>query len=207
MIYCIRHGETDWNRTMRIQGASNIPLNSLGRQQAVAVAERMKDMPIEVLYASDLDRAHDTAQQIALVKGMEVISSETLRERSFGDLEGKTRDEVNEFFGGDRSYWSEGGRFGIESMEDLEERAFQAIQQIAEREPGKRVAIVSHGAFINAFIARITNGENGSGKLRLDNTSICSFTYTDGKWEIVSLNDCEHLYKPVSDPRPGNTLK
>ncbi|WP_170008465.1 histidine phosphatase family protein [Bacillus fonticola] len=50
MIYCIRHGETDWNRTMRIQGASNIPLNSLGRQQAVAVAEIVSLNDCEHLY-------------------------------------------------------------------------------------------------------------------------------------------------------------
>jgi uncharacterized phosphatase len=53
MLYLIRHGQTDWNKNKLIQGHADIPLNEAGRQQAKRVAERFRDIHIDVVYTSD----------------------------------------------------------------------------------------------------------------------------------------------------------
>ncbi|KAF4380766.1 hypothetical protein F8388_017120 [Cannabis sativa] len=90
-IVVVRHGETEWNHDGRIQGHLDIDLNDAGRQQAVAVAERLSKEPkISVVYSSDLKRALVTAETIAAkCGGLEVIKDTDLRERHLGDLQGK----------------------------------------------------------------------------------------------------------------------
>jgi probable phosphoglycerate mutase len=56
-----RHGETDWNRELRIQGSSDIELNELGRRQAQQLAQELTDVDLDAIYASDLSRAQATA--------------------------------------------------------------------------------------------------------------------------------------------------
>ncbi|NUT56025.1 MAG: histidine phosphatase family protein, partial [Thermoleophilia bacterium] len=60
-----RHGETDWNRELRIQGSSDIELNELGRRQAQSLAQELTDVDLDAIYASDLSRAHATARAVA----------------------------------------------------------------------------------------------------------------------------------------------
>jgi probable phosphoglycerate mutase len=65
----IRHGETEWNATGRIQGHHPVSLNERGRQQAQAIAQRLQNDPFDALYSSDLSRATETAQAIAQQTG------------------------------------------------------------------------------------------------------------------------------------------
>ncbi|KAJ0097342.1 hypothetical protein Patl1_28751 [Pistacia atlantica] len=89
-IIVVRHGETAWNVDGRIQGHLDVLLNEVGREQAVAVADRLaKEFKISVVYSSDLKRALETAQTIAKAcGGLEVIEDQDLRERHLGDLQG-----------------------------------------------------------------------------------------------------------------------
>ena len=63
-IFIVRHGETEWNRTNRFQGISDIPLNKKGKAQAEALAHALKDEAIDVVYSSPLIRAKETARAI-----------------------------------------------------------------------------------------------------------------------------------------------
>ena len=76
-----RHGETDWNRELRIQGSSDIELNDLGRRQAQALAQELTDVDLDAVYASDLARARQTAEAVAATHGLEVRFDARLRER------------------------------------------------------------------------------------------------------------------------------
>ena len=67
-----RHGETDWNRELRIQGSSDIELNELGRKQAHALAQELEHVELDAIYASDLSRARATAEAVAASHGLEV---------------------------------------------------------------------------------------------------------------------------------------
>jgi broad specificity phosphatase PhoE len=95
-LLLVRHGETDWNRDGRWQGQSDTPLNEVGRQQAVRVAEELDG--IDVVYSSDLARARETAEIVAERLGLDVELDERLRERSFGAWEGKTGPEIEAEF-------------------------------------------------------------------------------------------------------------
>ena len=80
-IIAIRHGETEWNVDTRIQGHLDIPLSATGRWQAERLAQALSEDPIDVIYASDLTRAWETAQYVAKTHGITVTAEEGLRER------------------------------------------------------------------------------------------------------------------------------
>ena len=71
-LLLVRHGETAWNASKRFQGQTDVPLNDVGRQQAVVIADRLATESIDVIYSSDLVRAYGTAQTIAAPHGINV---------------------------------------------------------------------------------------------------------------------------------------
>ena len=89
-IIAIRHGETTWNVDARIQGSLDIPLNATGQAQALRLATALAGEPIRAIYASDLSRAWETAQHLGRTQQLEVVPEKGLRERRFGEFEGKT---------------------------------------------------------------------------------------------------------------------
>ena len=93
-IIAIRHGETAWNATARLQGHQDIPLNALGLWQAAQAAQALADEPVAQIYSSDLQRAYQTAQAVAGVTGAPLAAEPGLRERSFGIYEGRTFAEL-----------------------------------------------------------------------------------------------------------------
>src|SRR5688500_18536064 len=137
-----RHGETDWNRELRIQGSSDIELNDLGRKQAQALAQELEHVELDAIYASDLSRARATAEAVAASHGLEVLLDPRLRERSFGSWEGLTREDIAE-----RPERHHDG----ESTEEVRERVLAAVQSIATAHRGENVLVVSHGGALNAL--------------------------------------------------------
>lgn len=86
-IYVARHGQTDWNVERRIQGSTDTKLNDTGRQQAATLAERLKGIRFDAVYASTLSRSRATAE---LVHGAVPITSlDGLGERNFGTFQGR----------------------------------------------------------------------------------------------------------------------
>jgi broad specificity phosphatase PhoE len=94
-IIVIRHGETTWNLDGRFQGYGDSPLTEKGVAQAQAVGKRMKKVPFDLLYSSDLTRAHRTAHCIATETHHEIMLDPRLRERNLGIFQGKTRAEFS----------------------------------------------------------------------------------------------------------------
>jgi len=143
-ILLARHGETDWNRDLRVQGHSDTPLNEVGREQARALAAALAGERIQAIYASDLSRARETAEIVAGTRELEVRLDPELRERNFGSWEGLTREEID-------------GRFGESSVPDGEtndevrERVLGAVHRIVALHPGQEVLVVSHGGALNSL--------------------------------------------------------
>ena len=138
-----RHGETDWNRELRIQGSSDIELNDLGRRQAQALAQVLTDVDLHAIYASDLSRATATAAAVAATHGLEVRLDRRLRERSFGSWEGLTRDDLEAM--------PQGSRHDGETDEEVRARMLAAVDDIAASHPGEQVLVVSHGGALNTL--------------------------------------------------------
>jgi len=132
-LLLVRHGETDWNADGRLQGRTDRPLSEFGRLQASQLAEELADERVAAIYASDLSRARETAAIVGERLGLAVVLDPGLREKDWGTWEGLTpveRDRV-EFVG--------------ESTEAHQERVLGALRRIADRHPGERVLVVTHG--------------------------------------------------------------
>jgi 2,3-bisphosphoglycerate-dependent phosphoglycerate mutase len=132
-LLLVRHGETDWNAVGRLQGHTDRPLSDFGRRQAQQLAEELEDEELEAIYSSDLARARETAELVHERLGLPVVLDPDLREKDWGTWEGLTaveRDRV-EFVG--------------ESTQQHQERILGALRRIAERHPGGRVLVVTHG--------------------------------------------------------------
>ncbi|TCP59629.1 alpha-ribazole phosphatase/probable phosphoglycerate mutase [Tumebacillus sp. BK434] len=190
----VRHGETIWNREMRLQGSKDIPLSETGLAQAERVAARLSRETFHVLYTSRLLRAHKTGETIAAAVGVPHHVQDDLRERHFGEFEGCTRQEILDRY---PDFWTTGFSHdapGVESFEALSARAYRAINLIADQHPGEHVVLVSHGGTINAFLHAITDGRLGSGISKLGNTSITRVLRdADGSWQVLEIGCTAHL--------------
>ena len=188
IVYLIRHGETDWNVQRRLQGHQDVPLNSLGLQQAEKVALRLAKERLDAIYSSDLQRARRTAERIAYYQQKTVMLHRGLRERSYGPFEGKRWDEIPGYREGLRSR-----RLrieGAESWEQMQRRAVDTLTEIVTRHPGMRIAVVSHGGTINAILAYIEG--DGEARYKIANTSVTCVSYLSGCWKIAWMNDTSH---------------
>jgi probable phosphoglycerate mutase len=138
-----RHGETDWNRELRIQGSSDIELNELGRKQARFLAQELTDVDLDAIYSSDLSRASETAAAVAATHALDVTLDSRLRERSFGSWEGLTREDLDAL--------PAGSHHDGESDDQVRERMLAAVHDIAAAHPGEQVLVVSHGGALNTL--------------------------------------------------------
>ena len=195
-ITLVRHGETVWNREMRLQGSRDIPLSEAGVSQAARVATRLQREEHHIVYSSDLERAHHTAATIADAIGdVDHLVRVDLRERSYGQLEGKTRGEILDLY---PDFWEPNHRpdalLGVETFDQLCDRALRSVTEIADQHPGQNILIVSHGGFINAFLHKISAGLYGSGVNKLGNTSVTRVVREiDDRWTIVDVGCVAHL--------------
>lgn len=181
LLYLVRHGETDWNRDRRIQGRTDIPLNSEGRRQAAATGALLARHRWDALYTSPLSRAFETADIIAAQLALSPpIAVPELVERNYGAVEGMTAAEV------DATYPPGTDVPGRESPADVVARALPALLSIAERHAAQRVIVVAHGGLIRAILGAVDpTGSHGV----ISNGSIHSFRYRDGSFDLLVFDD------------------
>jgi broad specificity phosphatase PhoE len=177
MLLLARHAETDWNRDGRFQGHADPPLNEHGRRQAHALAELLNDEPLEAIYSSDLLRAQETAQIVAMQRGMDVVLDPQLRERDVGEWSGLTRAEIDERFPNQIQAWREGRVVVGETREALSERVLKAARRISAAHREGVVLVVSHGGALRML--RHAAGEELSGP-GLANTEVVKIAVRNG---------------------------
>ena len=188
-IGIVRHGITEWNLLGIAQGSSNIPLNKTGKEQAIALSERLAvEEEWDLIIASDLERAKETAEIIGAKLGLPISHVDTrLREMNGGEIEGTTEEERLEKWGADwRSL-----DLGMETREAVAARATAALQDIVKDFPGKRVLIVSHGGLIGLTLKSLLPEQFK--KTLLDNTSITILKNLEGAWQCPLYNCTRHL--------------
>lgn len=185
-LYFLRHGETDWNVMGRIQGRTDIPLNSNGVRQAKESSEFLTNLNIDYIVTSPLKRAQDTAKIVQEKINVDLIVMEEFIELSFGDAEGMTLDERLKLYP-DRVYPNQ------EEESSFKTRFSKGLDIVQNKYRNKNVLIVSHGALINAILYHYSHGEIGTGKIKLTNGGITSLEMTDEKVEILEYNKINHL--------------
>lgn len=159
-LHLFRHGETDWNVIRRLQGHTDIPLNDEGRKQAQSLQKYFAANPVDVFYSSDLKRAHETAQLANSILQRPLTTHLELRESFLGELEGKTRDEVNALYGEENwQRWSsvhpEHADFrlpGAESSRDTVSRVLGALARFCHEHDFTSAGICTHGLVMRRLL-------------------------------------------------------
>ena len=197
-IIAIRHGETTWNVDTRIQGQLDIPLNETGRRQASRLAAALRDEPIKAIYASDLARAWETANYLGRALDLSVTKEEGLRERGFGDFEGKTFAEIATLLPEQSVLWRKRDPFfapaGGESLLALRSRVVQAAANLAAQHPGQLIAMVAHGGVMDVLYRAATRLDIQAPRTwALGNTAINRLLWTPEGFTLVGWADTQHL--------------
>jgi probable phosphoglycerate mutase len=206
-ILLIRHGETDDNRALVFQGQQGRGLNLRGREQAARLAARLAGMkaPLAALYASDLERARETAEILGRAFGLSPVLDRGLREVDVGAWSGLSHGEVRARFPEEWAAWQRGTdlrRGGGEDYAELGARMLGAIGRVADAHPGAVVAAVSHGAAIKTTVARVLGLDTaGLRAFRVaGNTGISVIERgADGALRLLVWNDVAHLHDAVAE--------
>lgn len=200
-----RHGETEDNRRLVFQGQGGRGLDALGRAQARRLAERLSRDPPDVLVASDLERALETAKILAAGCARDVDLDRDLREVDVGTWTGKSHAEIERAHPEEWAAWTRGldvRRGGGETYAELAERVERAVVRAVRDHAGGRILLVSHGGAIKAYVARLL-GVTTEGLRALAGVGNCSLTVVErdarGRSRLHSWNDTAHLEGLVVD--------
>ncbi len=193
----VRHGESEGNRAGRFTGHGPSPLTDHGVLQADAAGGALRDPAPQVIYASDLRRAVQTAERIAERTGSPVVHRRDLRERDMGSYVGMRFDEVERstpagwsaISNRDPDFVPPGG----ESHRAVAERVGGALAVIRADHPEGRVVVVSHGIAIHHMLRGLL-GVDFSVAFHVDNCSIQRVEISRaGSLRVRALNDTTHL--------------
>ncbi|KAH7645939.1 phosphoglycerate mutase-like protein [Dermatophagoides farinae] len=211
LLTLIRHGETNENNQAIVQGQKDTKLNETGRKQSQCLAKNFDSNGFNRIYASDLSRAYDTCTILLSDDSKCIITDPLIRERSFGEKEGRP---LKELVAAARNaglstpeYIAKGG----ESLADVQKRVIRFLQEkiLLSTKPDEQVLIVSHGGvirqmieFLAEFMPMDLNSSEFEKKKKLipPNTSVTEFRifYCPSKHQIESvecmrLHEIEHL--------------
>ncbi|OQW86880.1 MAG: histidine phosphatase family protein [Rhodoferax ferrireducens] len=197
-IIAIRHGETAWNVDTRLQGHLDIALNDVGLWQARRVAQALADESVDAIYASDLLRAWQTAQTIAEVAGCPLTAHTGLRERGFGEFEGKTYAEIEAIWPDLSQQWRkrvpDWAPPGGESLRTMRERVLTTASSLAARHIGGQIVLVAHGGVMDMLYRLATGQELQAPRAwHLGNAAINRLLWTPEGFTLVGWADTSHL--------------
>lgn len=203
LVYFVRHGESVNNVSKNYQGP-DVLLSDHGSKQAEMVAERFKNLPIDVILTSSYIRAHDTAKSIQQVTDKHLEISDLLVERkrpslfhnhSYDNPEfEKIRNYIDSHPDPNHHHSDE------ENFFDVKKRAEEVIE-LLEKRPEENIVVVSHGVFIKAILFtmilgdsfQIDNFTDSLNTLSLKNTGITICEFKENKWKVLTINDFAHL--------------
>ena len=203
-IYLIRHAEAEGNLYRRIQGHWNGQVTPRGQQQIDALAERFRDVPIDAVWSSDLQRTKDTAGAILKYHDLQLETTPRLREANLGVWEGRPWGDV-EYESPEQMYYfnHDPAKWDIPQCEhfpEVQARMRAVLAEIAARYDGQTVAVVSHGVAIRSFLASAlgVKSEQINTLPHGDNTAVSCLRYDGGALTVEYYNDASHLPEELS---------
>lgn len=208
-LFLIRHGDALPGADEIIPSGTydNLPLSKIGRQQARALAERLKKTHFDAAYSSPLRRCQETAAPLLELLSMQATLVEAIQEVRHGnvlempelkdgdDLEPlsqtlrQNQEEIIRLIGSSGS-WD--AISGSESSKGFRTRVVTAIDEIARDHQGERVLIFAHAGTINAYAAEVLGLEKEF-FFPCANTSITVVRASSEQRVLFMLNDMTHL--------------
>ncbi|MCQ2405781.1 MAG: bifunctional histidine phosphatase family protein/GNAT family N-acetyltransferase [Oscillospiraceae bacterium] len=204
-IYLIRHAEAEGNVYRRAQGHYNGQITRNGRRQIEALAERFKDIPIDAVYSSNMDRTIQTAGAILKYHPLTIETDPGLREiylgswenTPWGTLTAEYPEQLINFNDDPDSFSVE----GAERYPEVGARMLRSLTDIAKKHEGGTVAVVSHGSAIRYTLALIDGlpSKEMPSLPHGDNTNVSLITYSgDTGFKTVFKCDSSHLPSEIS---------
>lgn len=195
-VYLTRHGQTEWNLEKRLQGRGNSPLTEFGINRAKELSNRMKDIKIDRIYSSPIERALKTAEIIKGSKACELLLEDGLMEMSFGDFEGNIMEEVMKANPGwDMHLIMEGNTEmrapNGETLEEVRCRVKECMDKIILDNEGKEILIVAHGITLKALMYYFKDEEVNAEVM--GQATLTKINVAENKFTIEFKNDGSHF--------------
>ncbi len=188
-LFIVRHGETDANLNRFLQGVSDGPLNATGRLQVERLAKALKNIALDQVYASDLERAVGTAAAIAEAHGLGVEQDSQLREWNIGELDGLPAAVYLKMVNETGLPLSQFDPPGGQKLGEVRSRADAFLRKVIAEHPGETVLICSHGDFMRQMVGSILQIDvDKATAFYFDNASYSVFEYNAGRWKVITLN-------------------
>lgn len=195
-LLLVRHGQSEWNRVRRFQGANDVGLSDVGRAQAEALGRAVtRGYRVAVAYVSPMRRALETAELALAGTAIPLVPLPDLRELSLGEWEGRTVDEIRALEGDPYRAWVRAPLDcpppGGEALPEVCVRVRRAIDRIGARHrPADDVLLVAHGGVISVYLCHLLGVSfNALWRLRIDNGSLTIAKPP----RLVCVNDTAHL--------------
>lgn len=199
-LILIRHGYSVSNKSGRYTGQSDVPLDDTGRAQAMETAEYIAaNFRPDKIYCSDLCRAYDTIKPIADATGLDIITTDKLREVDVGGWQGLTREEVARKFPETYKSYIETSRLegfdGGENYVKFGERVVNIIKEIAAKNEGKTVIVGTHGGVIRSLRATWLGFPPGEFRSipHVHNASVTLVQFENGTGTVTEADHHDHL--------------
>lgn len=205
-LYLLRHGQTEFNVKMLVQGRCDSPLTDLGRQQAAKAAAWLKarDVTPDKVVSSPLSRAMATARLVAgelLGPDAAVEPCEGIIERCYGSFEGGPHDALP------TDVWDPGEDlipFGGEGSQALQERMVSTLANLMSADDVETVLAVSHGSASRQFI-KAAAPEGFELPAKLPNCAIMIFDFDEEKsGEEGAVPQSKFILQQIIDPQQSN---
>ena len=161
-LLLLRHGQTTYNATRRMQGQMDTELSDEGVAQAERAAAHLgrRERDVHRIVSSDLRRASETAEAAGRVLGVDVERDSRLRETNLGDWQGRTHGEIDSGYPGQRATWRHDATWappGGETRVEVAARMRAVVDDLLDDDswPGSTVLLVAHGGAIAALTASL----------------------------------------------------
>lgn len=198
-LIIVRHAEAVGNKIREFHGWTDEGITEKGKLQASRVAERLENIPVDVIYSSSMKRTMETARYIAASKNLPIIPVDDSKEINGGLWEGLTWNELADKYPDEYDTWENKPHLHQmpegESMEGFQQRIVTAVMRILENEAGKNILIVTHGTVIRVLLCRLKELplEEMVKIPWCDNTAVTAGTWENCKFSIETEGDCSHL--------------
>lgn len=200
-LYLIRHGETDWNKELRIQGSSDIELNEYGRELAYLTREGLRHISFDIAYTSPLKRAKETAEIILGGRNVPLYEDIRVQEACFGPFEGASLPELYNRKDPFLKFFDDPVHFekidGCETHEDVIKRSSEFFNDVIlpNEKKYQNAAVFSHGAWIHSLLTYMYGRDISEywHAPRQENCGVTTIEIKDGKCYVEK--ESEIFYK------------
>lgn len=208
-IFLIRHGEAEGNAVPFFQGGIDTPLTEKGLRQIGYLAERFREIPLDAIYFSPFRRAELTAEAVNKYHGLNMIPEYDLRELNGGSWEGRRISDIRIEYPAEFAVWTTHMQDfqapNGDAMTEVYARMRGVLQKIAEENPGRTVAVFTHGCALRNFLSFAEYGSI-SGLHAVgwgDNSAVSLVEYDpEAGWKLIYKNDSSHLPQDAHTAMP-----